>query len=233
MRSDPAFDDEYGERGPERVTLDERALLDRAVDLVGRDVEEPVDLDVPGYVAQHVGAEAVGPHERVRVDDRAVDVALGREVDHGVVAGHGHAHRVAIADVALDERVARVVGDVGQAGQVAGVGQRVEDRHLVVGRGEHVADVVGTDEPGRAGHEQLHGDRRPLWWAGGQTSGRGLRAATRRGAATAPRCRPGAGWPGRAWTGSGPRHPSRRRSQGRPTPRPARQPGCSSRRRDR
>ena len=52
-------------------------------------------------------------HEVVGVDDRAVDVALGGEVHDGVVAGHGLGDGVAVADVALDERVAGVVVEVG------------------------------------------------------------------------------------------------------------------------
>ena len=132
-----------------------------------------LDLDVAGDVAHHVGAEAVGAHEGVGVDDRAVDVALGGEVHHRVVARHGRGHGLAVADVALHERVAGVVGDVGEAREVAGVGEGVVDGDLVVGGGEHVADVVGSDEPGRAGDEELHGSRtsrrgrghgrRPMW----------------------------------------------------------------------
>ena len=74
--------------GLERVGLGERALLDRAVHLVGRDVQEPLDADAAGDVAHHVGAVAVGADELVGVDDRAVDVALGREVHDRVVAVH-------------------------------------------------------------------------------------------------------------------------------------------------
>src|SRR5690606_36137 len=42
------------------------------------------------------------------------------------------------------------------AGEVAGIGELVEHRDLVVGVGEHPAHVVRPDEPGRAGDEQLH-----------------------------------------------------------------------------
>ena len=62
-----------------------------------------------------------------------------------------------IADVALHEPVARVVVDVAQGREVAGVRQRVVDRDLVVGVREHVADVVRPDETGAAGDEDLHG----------------------------------------------------------------------------
>ncbi len=138
------------------VGLGEAALLDRAVDLVGGDVHEPADADLAGDVAQHVGAEAVGAHERVRVDDRAVDVRLGGEVDDGVVAVHPLEHGVLVADVGVDELDPAVVHHVADRGEVAGVGERVEDRHLVVGVGQQPADVVGADEPGGTGDEQLH-----------------------------------------------------------------------------
>ena len=70
---------------------------------------------------------------------------------------HRVLERAGVADVALHERVARVVVDVLERGQVAGVGERVVHDDLVVGVGEDVAHVVGADEPGAAGDELLHG----------------------------------------------------------------------------
>ena len=62
--------------------------LHRAVDLVGADVHDAVDLEPAGRVHDDVGAEAVRVDEVVGAHDRAVDVALGGEVDHGVDPGH-------------------------------------------------------------------------------------------------------------------------------------------------
>ena len=62
------------------------------------------------------------------------------------------ADRLEIADVALDE--GDPVLDVGQVGAVAGVGEHVEGDHVVVGvLLDPVADEVGADEAGTAGHE--------------------------------------------------------------------------------
>ena len=83
-------------------------------------------------------------------------MALGREVHDRVVAGHGLFERARIADVALDELEPRIVVDVAQRRQVAGIRERVVHRDLVVGVGEHVADEVRADEAGAAGDEQLH-----------------------------------------------------------------------------
>ena len=41
--------------------------------------------------------------------------------------------------------------------RLPGVGERVVDRDRVVGRRQHVADVVRSDESGRAGDEEFHG----------------------------------------------------------------------------
>ena len=41
-------------------------------------------------------------------------MGLGREVDHGVVAGQQVGQQVGVADVALHEPVARGVGHLGQ-----------------------------------------------------------------------------------------------------------------------
>ena len=98
-------------------------------------------------------------------------MALGREVHDRVVTVHRGRDGVAVADVALHEGEARVVVDVAQGRQVAGVGERVEDGDLVVGGREHVADVVGADEPGPAGDEQLRDARSPLTCGMASTGG--------------------------------------------------------------
>ena len=155
MRSEPAFDAEYGERGSSGSVSADEPDLDRAVDLVGADVHHPADLEPARGVHHHVGAEAVGVDEVVGPDDRAVDVALRREVHDGVVAAHRVLERLGIADVALHELVARIVVDVAERREVAGVRERVVHGHRVVGGREHVAHVVRADEPRAAGDEDL------------------------------------------------------------------------------
>ena len=59
-----------------------------AVDLVGADLEETMDLVLPGGLQQHVGAVHVGLDEATRVQDGPVHVGLGGEVDDGVHLGH-------------------------------------------------------------------------------------------------------------------------------------------------
>ncbi len=60
-----------------------------------------------------------------------------------------------VADVAVHEADALL--EVGQAGPVARVGQRVVHHHAIVGMGRHaVADEVGPDEPGSAGDQHGH-----------------------------------------------------------------------------
>ena len=170
----------------ERIGLLRRADLDRAVDLVGADVHDARDLEPPGGVHDHVGAEAVGVDEVVGPDDRTVDVALGREVHDRVVAAHRVLERLGIADVALHELVARVVVDVAQRREVAGVGERVVDGHRVVGVREHVTHVVGADETGAAGDEDAsRAHVRSGHVVGARSSGRSARAGSAGRAPTA------------------------------------------------
>ena len=52
-----------------------------AVDLVGGDLDEALDGELAGGVEQDLRAQHVGADERPGVEDAAIDVALGREVD--------------------------------------------------------------------------------------------------------------------------------------------------------
>ena len=98
----------------------------------------------------------VGAHELAGAVDGAVDVGLGGEVEDDVGRGLAQsvATDVAIADVALDEAVARVVGDGGEVVEIAGVGEPVVDDDLGLGLVfEQVVDEVRADEPGAARYE--------------------------------------------------------------------------------
>ena len=119
-------------------------------------MQEPLDAELCRDVAHHVGAVAVGPHEYVGVEQRAIDVALCGEVHHLVASLHRVADRVAIADVAVHEAEPRIVLKVGEALAIARIGQRVEDDDLIIGGGQDVAGEVGTDETGGTGDEKLH-----------------------------------------------------------------------------
>ena len=139
--------------------------MDVAIHLVGADLVVALQLELARRLQQHVGAVDVGLDEGVRVHDRAVDVRLGREVDDRVdlVRLQRLSHRLCVADVALHEGVARIVVDVQQVVQVAGVGQLVVDQDAIVGvLVQHVADEVRPDEPGAAGdHQVLHSCKLP------------------------------------------------------------------------
>ncbi len=148
---------EYGERGVSRSTSLNEPVLDRAVHLVGGDVQEAVDTDLTGDVAQDARAERVGGDERVGIDDRAIDVRLGGEVDDRVVARHVLHDGVVVADVALDEATPAVVEHIADVVEVAGVGELVEHGDLVVAVGQQPTHVVRADEACGARDEQLHG----------------------------------------------------------------------------
>ncbi len=128
--------------------------------------------------------------ERLRIEDRAVDVRLGGEVDDRVGAVDQRPDDGRVGDVAADEAeprgLLRVVADRGEVGLVAGVGQLVEDGDLgAVAAGQDVADVARADEPGTAGDEQpaeASGSDRPCQPIG-RLTGRASRPAASSAAA--------------------------------------------------
>ena len=149
--------------------LREQALRpERAVDLVGGDVQETKRRLRLGFeprpvrarrFEQREGADDVGLHEVARARDRPVDVALGREVHHGVgpELGEEPVHRGAVADVGAGEAVVRQVRDRPQAVEVAGVGELVDVQHLDADLAREVADQGRADEARAPGDEDaLH-----------------------------------------------------------------------------
>jgi hypothetical protein len=137
---------------------------ERAVDLVGRDVQESesparAGVELRDVVARGVeqleGAADVGLDEGGRPVDRAVDVGLGGEVEdrRGPVLVDDLVDRGAVGDVGLHEMEARVLGDVGQALEVPGVGQLVDDDDARPGARERQPDEIRPDEARSAGDD--------------------------------------------------------------------------------
>src|SRR5256885_15864523 len=134
-----------------------RAALDGAVHLVRRDVDEARDLEVLDRLQQRVDAEDVGPQELVGLHERPIHVGHRGEIDHRVDAAGDVADQLAVADVAVDEGVARIALDVLQVRRVARVGELVEVDDGVVGaRREDVSNEVRADEAAPTRDEQLH-----------------------------------------------------------------------------
>ena len=107
---------------------------------------------------QHERADDVRVDERLRAVDRPIDVRLGSEIQDGVrprVGEHAR-HDVAIGDVALDERHARILQRPLEIQQAAGVRQLVDDDDAMGRVIERVLNEVRADEAGAAGDEKRH-----------------------------------------------------------------------------
>jgi hypothetical protein len=83
-------------------------------------------------------------------------VGLRCKADDRLAAGDRRLHRRWIGDVAQQEAVAAILGDVGKVVEIAGVGQLVETNDLIARRPQQMMNEVRADESGPAGDEDLH-----------------------------------------------------------------------------
>ena len=60
--------------------------------------------------------------------------------------------RLGVANVALNKMIAQIVGDRRERGEIAGVGQLVENEESVRGFANNAPGDGGANETGRAGH---------------------------------------------------------------------------------
>ena len=136
------------------VRLLGEALVDVAVDLVGGNLNEPLDVVASGGLAEGENAHDVGVHGVLRVGDAAVHVAFRGEIDDYIAVFNRLFHVFRLADVALDEFEPRVVFHVLQVLKVSGVGEGVEyGDFVVVVFIQHIADEVAADKSGGARYE--------------------------------------------------------------------------------
>ena len=103
---------------------------------------------------QDVRPKDVGTQKLLGVENRAVDVRLGRKIDDRVDAGaKGGADRTRVADIAVDEAIAPVALDVAQVSGVPRIGHGVEIDDLEIGPlAQGKTDEIRPDEPQAAGN---------------------------------------------------------------------------------
>ena len=149
------------------MVLVHRRVARGAVHLRRRDQHEALDRRLADRVQQDLRPFDVRADELGRaVLDRLLDVRLGGGVDDHVDALDELAHEPPVADVAVDERQARVREDVGEVLEVARIGERVERDDLVGRLRQQVADEVRGDEPRAARDEDSQPAphvRKPSW----------------------------------------------------------------------
>jgi hypothetical protein len=116
-----------------------------------------------GRLEQREGADEVRAQERGGVAEGVVVVGLRGEVhDRVALAGERPDQLLdqrGVGDVA-DDQAHPVLGETGEGGGGAGVGEAVQHRHARVGAGEDVVDEVRADEAGAAGDQQVGGHQR-------------------------------------------------------------------------
>ena len=142
--------------GEQQVRPVERQV---AIDLVGRDLMKAHIAVFAAGVHEHGRADDVRLQKQRRVGDRAVDMALGREVhDHvGMFFFKQAVDRLPVADVHLGKAEVRLPEQRRERGEVAGIGELV-DAHEPVVRvvPAQIKQVVCADEAGAARDKSSH-----------------------------------------------------------------------------
>ena len=103
----------------------ERSGRNVAVDFVGRDVDETLEVELARDLEQSESAGDVGFDDRRGLIDAAIDVRLGCEMNDGIAAVHGRFDASGVANVAFDETILRMVCDRIEVPKIPGVGQLV------------------------------------------------------------------------------------------------------------
>jgi hypothetical protein len=104
-----------------------------AVDFVGGDMVKAFFSKGTGSFQQDVGAHDIGMDKGGAVQDGAVDVGFGGEVDDGIDFLDEGSGEGLIGDIAFDEAIPGVGGYIPEIRQIAGIGEQIEVDNLVLG----------------------------------------------------------------------------------------------------
>jgi hypothetical protein len=117
-----------------------------AVDLIGTDLEQSQAIGSGGIQQGH-DADHVRPGKCPGIEQRAINVRFGGEVDNRVDIPSDLPDQISIGNVALNKAEPSIVAHVVQVRQIPGVGQQVEAKDFVEGLFmQHVPHVRGTNE---------------------------------------------------------------------------------------
>ena len=113
---------------------------------------------------QRIGTDNVGFDKRRRAINRAVDVAFGSQMHHriGLIMAKYPIQFGAIADIHPFKSKTRIPGDRRQRHQIPGVGQLINNHHVIAGCGNDFAHHRRTDESGAAGDQNRAHRHTPL-----------------------------------------------------------------------
>jgi hypothetical protein len=111
-------------------------------------MHEPLDAHLPRGLQHHERTVYIGRDKSVGIQDGAVYMGFGGEVDDIVRALHRLAYSLLVAHIAVNEGEARVALHRREVLAPARVGQRVQHAHFVVGvLRQEVLGEVAADEP--------------------------------------------------------------------------------------
>ena len=133
-----------------------------SINLVGGHLDESGHTRIPGGIQEDPGPHNIRLNKRSRPLDRAIHVALCRQVHDGIdPVTDGCSNDLGVGDVTVHEPVARIALDVGHILRIARIRELVEVGHLgAAGQGH--AYEGGADEAATPGDEELHGYVSPM-----------------------------------------------------------------------
>ena len=126
-----------------------------AVHLVGRNLMITLDAVLAAGIQKHLCAHDVGLKENRRIFNRAVNVALCREVDYDFrfFLFRNTVNRLSVGNISLDKFEMRIVHHGRKRFHVARVGQRVHAQNIVLRMlAQHEMHEVAADKSGAAGY---------------------------------------------------------------------------------
>jgi HAD superfamily hydrolase (TIGR01509 family) len=115
-------------------------------------VDEAAGTVAPHGLEKHEDAIHVSLNKLAGVQQRAIDMRLGCEIDNGVEASNRIVNCFRIADVALHEGVAWSAFETSKVGRVPRVGELVEDTDAFVSPLDEKSGKRTADETGPSGH---------------------------------------------------------------------------------
>ena len=109
---------------------------------------------------QHISADHIGVDEIGRAVDRTIDMAFGGKMHHGIgrKVRKDACHGALVADVRGAEAEAAMAAHGIERGEVAGIGQLVDDEHLVIGVFQEVPNHRRPDKARPTRDNDFHGN---------------------------------------------------------------------------
>ena len=152
------FAGRIGTSRSQAIILCRHPSLDASIDFIRADLQKSLHPGATSLFKQYAGSHHIGLCKGSRVENRSIDVGLGRSIDHPLnpMFTNEAFNQGLISNIPMHKCMPGMRLDRLEICGIAGIFQRIEIHHLMTTLNNQATNKVRPNESGPSGYEDTH-----------------------------------------------------------------------------